>query len=967
MKVRILHFILVFFIGLQTLNAQTYYEHYQDGLVIFQLKTDQKKILSNNNIVDFKKEPLFTDYLKDFDIVEVQHLHPDIDDELLNRTYQIRLSDITLVDNLVRELNKNETIAYAELKELHRSFFTPNDPYYASNQWALPKIQAPDAWDISLGSSSVVVAVTDDAFELTHSDLQGVLLPGHDAGGGSSPSPCGSNSGDHGTHVAGIVGAKTNNGIGVASIGAGVSILPVKIGDCSSGALPYGYQGVVWVANNGADVINMSWGGPSGGSYGQNVINNAWNQGVVLVAAAGNDGTTSQLYPAAYNNVIAVASTQSNDTKSSFSQYGTWIDVAAPGSQIASTVPGNSYQNMSGTSMASPMVAGLLGLMKSYAPSASKTDLVDCLLNTADAMPGSSHYNNNQLGSGRINAYKALSCLMSFQNDYDAAISEIISPVGSNCSSQITPQIELRNFGAQTLTSATITYNWGAAPQTYNWTGNLPTGQSVSVTLPTHTLTSGNYTFTATVSNPNGQTDQNSANNTSTSNFSIVANGETVTLTLNTDCWGEETTWEIKDASNNVVYSGGPYQNGVNGTQNTHEICLSEGCYTFIISDSYGDGMAGAQYQGCNVNGYYKLVDGTGDLLFEIGSVNFGGSNSHQFCLSQTQIDDDAGITAIIAPQLMVCSPSVTPIVELKNFGANTLTSVDILYSIGKTSQTFSWTGNLASQQTTNVTLPAIVSSAGAQTFSAETNNPNGQTDQNQANDDESRSIFANFTAQQLPFIEDFENNAQGWFISNPDNSITWELAQVGRITPGNVAAKMDFFNYQEVNRRDGFISPKISLQGVSSAEMTFDHAYRRAQQSANDSLIIYVSTDCTASWTRVAGWAEDGSGTLATQTTSTAMFTPANAVDWCFQPISQQTPGASCFTVNLDAFVGNDIFVMIEAYNAGNNGNNLYIDNINITGVETTVPPTPNFCVSNNQICEGGNVSFTDISLGNP
>ena len=127
--------------------------------------------------------------------------------------------------------------------------------------------------------------------------------------------------------------------------------MPVKIGDCNTGSLTSGYDGIIWAADNGADVINMSWGGGGSSTYGQNVCNYAWNLGSILIAAAGNDGTNQQFYPAAYNNVVAVASTTSGDSKSGFSQYGTWVDISAPGSSILSTNEGTGYQITQGLSL----------------------------------------------------------------------------------------------------------------------------------------------------------------------------------------------------------------------------------------------------------------------------------------------------------------------------------------------------------------------------------------------------------------------------------------------------------------------------------------------------------------------------------------------------------------------------------------------------------------------------------------
>ena len=178
----------------------------------------------------------------------------------------------------------------------------------------------------------------------------------------------------------------------------------------------------------------------------------------------------------------------------------------------------------------------------------------------------------------------------------------------------------------------------------------------------------------------------------------------------------------------------------------------------------------------------------------------------------------------------------------------------------------------------------------------------------------------------------------------------------------GSTAAKIDFFNYSTAAQRDGLISPRISLAGYNTAEMSFDHAYRRYNQNAADSLVIYVSTDCGQSWTSVFAAAENGTGSLATQTTNTASFTPAIADDWCFAG----GVGATCFTIDLTPFIGQEIFVKFESYNAGTIGNNLYIDNINIDGVPNSAPPIPNFTFNTATICENGTVEFTDLSTAN-
>ncbi|MFN9109310.1 MAG: S8 family serine peptidase, partial [Bacteroidota bacterium] len=325
-----------------SVQAQTVYEWYQDGIVVFQLKTESDlKILSKNKIVDFHKVNFIERIVQEYGIYQVTQLHPNDPDQKLRLTYQIDFEQIEKVDALVSEIGRHPFIEYAEKKELHVSFLTPNDlganSTTGTGVWHLYRMNAQQAWDLSTGSSAVRVAITDDAILTTHVDLANKIVATYDAPtGGTNANPCGSNNGNHGTHVSGSAGAQTNNGTGIASIGFNVSLMAVKIGNCN-GSLTHGYEGVNWAANNGANVINMSWGGAGSSTYGQNICNAASNAGAILVAAAGNDGTNQQFYPAAYTSVIAVASTTTNDAKSSFSQYGSWVDISAPGSAIYST------------------------------------------------------------------------------------------------------------------------------------------------------------------------------------------------------------------------------------------------------------------------------------------------------------------------------------------------------------------------------------------------------------------------------------------------------------------------------------------------------------------------------------------------------------------------------------------------------------------------------------------------------
>ena len=175
-------------------------------------------------------------------------------------------------------------------------------------------------------------------------------------------------------------------------------------------------------------------------------------------------------------------------------------------------------------------------------------------------------------------------------NQYDAGIISVVSPTGTMCGTSFDPVVTLFNYGSDVLTSVSITYDIdGVGAQFYNLTGSLSTGASTNVTLATVSTSAGAHTFNAVTSLPNGQTDENISNDSGTSSFTSVANGNEVELTIVTDCWGSETEWLIQDASSTTVASGGPYGD-VNGGQTlSGSFCLADGCHTFTINDSYGD------------------------------------------------------------------------------------------------------------------------------------------------------------------------------------------------------------------------------------------------------------------------------------------------------------------------------------------------------------------------------------------
>ncbi|MNH72162.1 Thermophilic serine proteinase precursor [compost metagenome] len=253
----------------------------------------------------------------------------------------------------------------------------PNDLLYSEYQWNLPIIETTRGWKLTKGKSDVIVAVVDTGVDLSHPDLKGRLLPGYNV---ISPSNKPMDDVGHGTHVAGIISAQVNNNEGIAGMTWGNKVLPVKALDSSGSGTTYSVaQGIIWAADHGAKVINLSLGNYADAQFLHEAIKYAYNKDVVIIAATGNDNTERPGYPAAYPEVLSVSATDSKLNKASFSNYGNYIDVMAPGESIASTYPHNQYAALSGTSMASPHVSALAALIRSINPDLHNTEVMDII------------------------------------------------------------------------------------------------------------------------------------------------------------------------------------------------------------------------------------------------------------------------------------------------------------------------------------------------------------------------------------------------------------------------------------------------------------------------------------------------------------------------------------------------------------------------------------------------------------
>jgi len=280
------------------------------------------------------------------------------------------------------------------------SSLTPNDPYYSS-EWHLQKINAPGAWDISTGSSSIIVAVLDSGVDPSHPDLKDRLVQGYNFYDNNYDT---SDVYGHGTKVAGVIAAATNNGIGVASVGWSASIMPIRVTDASGYALvSLISKGLIYAADNGARVAVLSFQIFGGGSI-TSAAKYFFEKGGLIFAAGGNTGA----YVGDPDNpyIISVSATSNADSIASFSTYGPFIDLSAPGVSIYTTVKGGGYGAVSGTSFSAPIAAGVAALIFSANPSLSPSDVELILKSTAVDLgdPGPDMY----YGWGRIDASAAL-------------------------------------------------------------------------------------------------------------------------------------------------------------------------------------------------------------------------------------------------------------------------------------------------------------------------------------------------------------------------------------------------------------------------------------------------------------------------------------------------------------------------------------------------------------------------------
>lgn len=432
----------VWMLGWQMSSAQQVAE---ETRLFVKIKNESAAMIPNLSQVkrdQFANYPALESFAEILEAYQITGIYPAsrLKDENLRNTYRFHLESEAESKALISELETLPFIEYAELVPEYELDVLPND-YNFPGQYHLNVIQAQGAWDINTGDSAVVIAVVDNAILIGHQDLQANIwvnpgeIPGNgidDEGNGFIDDVNGYDVADndndvnppnfafnHGTHVSGCAAAVTDNGTGVASIGFNCSLMPIKAtrNTSNSTSLDNTFGGVEYAILSGADIVNMSFGGNGFSNTWQNLLNVGHKAGMLFVGTAGNNGINENRYPASYAHVINVGATNSDDRKANYSSFGSTVDVMAPGTSIRSTMPATSgsYGNQSGTSMAAPIVAGLLGLMKSVNPCLTPDELEIALKQSCDNINAVNGAYIGNIGAGRINATAALT-LLSQQN-----------------------------------------------------------------------------------------------------------------------------------------------------------------------------------------------------------------------------------------------------------------------------------------------------------------------------------------------------------------------------------------------------------------------------------------------------------------------------------------------------------------------------------------------------------------------
>jgi hypothetical protein len=434
------------------------------------------------------------------------------------------------LDGVSLMLQRSGRFTFVERDFVAHSAAVPNDPSFAS-QWHLNKIQAPSAWGITTGTG-VPIAIIDSGADITHPDLKPKLLPGWNfLTGNSNVSDTGA-LGGHGTAVSGAAAAATNNLTGVAGVGWSNMIMPLVVLSSSDYASYSNIASAInYAADHGVRIISTSILGSASSTTLQSAVNYAWSKGAVVFAAAGNNSSSAPVYPAACTNVVAVSSTEPTDTFSSFSNYGNWITLSAPGDLILTTNLGGGYGSWYGTSLATPIAAAVGALALAEDPSLTASALVTLLKKNSDDLgaPGYDQY----FGWGRVNAYRAVQAAKGGATTPDTTVPgvSITSPISGATETgtfavQGTASDDVGVTNIQFYVDGSLVSSTAVSPFGFSW-------NSAGVANGTHTLTVKAYDAANNVGSASVTVNVNNDKTAPTVSIASPTTGATLSATVN--------------------------------------------------------------------------------------------------------------------------------------------------------------------------------------------------------------------------------------------------------------------------------------------------------------------------------------------------------------------------------------------------------------------------------------------------
>ena len=727
------------------------------GELLIRLTPDAAKLQANAPISRLHAEHKVESLQPLFPYLARPALNPN-----LKRTYLLRFApdvDLETIKTVYAESPLVEAVAFnylrPTLQEPRRregEAVNPNDPRYAE-QWNLPLTRLPQAWAVEKGDANVVIAIIDSGIDYRHDDLAAKtwVNPGElphngldDDGNGYvddvhgwdfTDAPNVQGEGDfiegdnepidesgHGTHVAGIAGAMVDNGIGIAGVAWNCPLMAIRAGLSLGGSSRMqdddSAAAIVYAADNGASVINMSWGSEQVSFVIQDAVDYAHARGVVLVGAAGNSQKAAAIFPAAYRHVIAVASTEQHQRRFYQSNFGASVDIAAPGNVILSTQIDNQYRLLTGTSMAAPHVAGVAALMLSKRPALTHEEVRQILINTADVVlqEESDEPDPGFVGAGTLNAERALLASSALQ-------ARILSPETNSGGSNAMPI--LGTAGGYQFESWQLLYGQSTVPESFTPFTEPSAQQKIGETLAvwdTAAIPEGIYTVQLQVTAKNG---------TQTQDRVVVAVDRTPPQVLSlaaTETLYENRsitifTWATDDITRNTLYYRrknqlAPFasvEENELGREHFISLGLPNGTYQFFVESQNAVGLTVTE----NNQGQYWPLDVSGSAISPNGFDDFSIGVPPLHIATVTADFDGDGALEIVGKPL---SEMGITIYERSQTGTYQAREGQAL-ALQTGAETFTpWTVN----DTDNDGLLEILVSDNDRTFLLESTTPNG-------------------------------------------------------------------------------------------------------------------------------------------------------------------------------------------------------------------------------------------------